>query len=152
MVSDSFTQAQASRQCVLILVLMEYGLWLADSATDNQYWTVLILVLMEYGLWLSPPRWPYKLSTSLNPCSNGIWSLTGLRFVITLHRRVVLILVLMEYGLWPVRAALSGVRDCVLILVLMEYGLWHGSTMDQHGSTCLNPCSNGIWSLTVRVQ
>ena len=34
----------------------------------------------------------------LNPCSNGIWSLTGLRLRLGLRLRV-LILVLMEYGL-----------------------------------------------------
>ena len=38
-------------------------------------------------------------SPSLNPCSNGIWSLTGCRKQLRTAARVVLILVLMEYGL-----------------------------------------------------
>ena len=38
------------------------------------------------------------LGPRLNPCSNGIWSLTRLREVSDLTE-VVLILVLMEYGL-----------------------------------------------------
>ena len=37
---------------VLILVLMEYALW-RESKVSSQWWTgVLILVLMEYALWL----------------------------------------------------------------------------------------------------
>ena len=36
---------------VLILVLMEYGLWLAYKFRAAGSDTVLILVLMEYGLW-----------------------------------------------------------------------------------------------------
>ena len=37
---------------VLILVLMEYGLWLKSLETlENDERLVLILVLMEYGLW-----------------------------------------------------------------------------------------------------
>ena len=35
----------------------------------------------------------------LNPCSNGIWSLTGLAHGDRLTNHAVLILVLMEYGL-----------------------------------------------------
>ena len=38
---------------VLILVLMEYGLWLAKETSEKKdTQQVLILVLMEYGLWL----------------------------------------------------------------------------------------------------
>ena len=36
---------------------------------------------------------------SLNPCSNGIWSLTPVQPSVRQLRRLVLILVLMEYGL-----------------------------------------------------
>ena len=37
---------------VLILVLMEYGLWPSGkSSVENFAEVVLILVLMEYGLW-----------------------------------------------------------------------------------------------------
>ena len=41
---------------VLILVLMEYGLWLRLRGLVRLSSTVLILVLMEYGLWLSIPK------------------------------------------------------------------------------------------------
>ena len=37
---------------VLILVLMEYGLWPTFDAYVKAFDSVLILVLMEYGLWL----------------------------------------------------------------------------------------------------
>ena len=37
---------------VLILVLMEYGLWLFLEFLAKPLIYVLILVLMEYGLWL----------------------------------------------------------------------------------------------------
>ena len=42
------------RHCsVLILLLVEYGLWLGDLWRDGQnFRTVLILLLVEYGLWL----------------------------------------------------------------------------------------------------
>ena len=36
---------------VLILVLMEYGLWRIAGPRMRIGWEVLILVLMEYGLW-----------------------------------------------------------------------------------------------------
>ena len=38
------------------------------------------------------------MSIGLNPCSNGIWSLT-LLFIFVILKDFVLILVLMEYGL-----------------------------------------------------
>ena len=77
MVSDDVLQAYLILFFnVLILVLMEYGLWQNshDSLSWERSW-VLILVLMEYGLWL--PYYYYQSE----------WEL-------------VLILVLMEYGLW----------------------------------------------------
>ena len=37
---------------VLILVLLEYGLWLTRDHPDLVIDDVLILVLLEYGLWL----------------------------------------------------------------------------------------------------
>ena len=36
---------------VLILVLMEYGIWAADPQLKALAEQVLILVLMEYGIW-----------------------------------------------------------------------------------------------------
>ena len=116
--------------CVLILVLMEYGLWLSEFTLSSESHTVLILVLMEYGLWRRGSLGARGLPLGLNPCSNGIWSLTERnRSALERHVRV-------------------------LILVLMEYGLWHMCRLDVATHlTCLNPCSNGIWSLTcVRTQ
>ena len=108
---------------VLILVLMEYGLWpfkvFCHWAADS----VLILVLMEYGLWPVGQRWRLTL-IGLNPCSNGIWSLTT-------------------------RGGRIDHSNGVLILVLMEYGLWHDNRNTYQLNRCLNPCSNGIWSLTL---
>ena len=61
---------------VLILVLMEYDLWVAELKGVNQvYGGVLILVLMEYALW-------GQVSSSVERLAR------------------VLILVLMEYALW----------------------------------------------------
>ena len=61
---------------------------------------------------------------SLNPCSNGIWSLTSVRA--TLLGRY--------YGLNPCS---NGIWSLTL----------RRSTLTGR-SVCLNPCSNGIWSLT----
>ena len=60
---------------VLILVLMEYGLWRKTFLAECFGKAVLILVLMEYGLWHQGESFSGKLF-------------------------FVLILVLMEYGLW----------------------------------------------------
>jgi len=54
---------------------------------------------MEYGLWLATMGAIAEGKVSLNPCSNGIWSLTEVRMVFKTEISV-LILVLMEYGLW----------------------------------------------------
>ena len=62
---------------VLILVVMEYGLWQQLCLLCDDGRAVLILVVMEYGLW---PRqiggWGVWNALCLNPCCNGIWSLT----------------------------------------------------------------------------
>ena len=56
MVSDPEPEdAQGMRELVLILVLMEYGLWQLGTTTVSLLPPVLILVLMEYGLW--PRGW-----------------------------------------------------------------------------------------------
>ncbi len=135
---------------VLILVLMEYALWHKHTIPPplNRGW-VLILVLMEYALWpqyynsdvevsrgLNPcsngicslTNYPSDMRSywpGLNPCSNGICSLTTRLIVVDINRQRVLILVLMEYALWPVHPG----------LIFRDDG-------------CLNPCSNGICSLT----
>ena len=101
------------------------GIWsLTGQIISPQVWIiVLILVLMEYGLWPLPRRDARTWAVSLNPCSNGIWSLT---FTVMPIRQIicVLILVLMEYGLWRRPHVLPDAVLKVLILVLMEYGLW----------------------------
>ena len=94
---------------------MEEVLWVLDLI-------VLILVLMEYGLWRGTGV-RRLLLLCLNPCSNGIWSLTP-RWPLRQGRCRVLILVLMEYGLWPILFVQKYKLKNVLILVLMEYGLW----------------------------
>ena len=137
---------------------------------------VLILVLMEYGLWQTLLLLLTFWMNCLNPCSNGIWSLTKPESVRGTVRKV-LILVLMEYGLWRSGwfgvTALGSLNPCsngiwsltprggtcpyvgtwVLILVLMEYGLWPNlAIVTSRLAASLNPCSNGIWSLTLRVE
>ena len=79
MVSDCFIRLKTGRIPVLILVLMEYGLWLNGVTVSYGIAPVLILVLMEYGLWLT-------LSERLIHFDHDV-----------------LILVLMEYGLWPIK-------------------------------------------------
>ena len=195
MVSDKVATFTAVVSRVLILVLMEYGLWqklsvrtvfgsLGLNPCSNGIWS-LTMVITNGGkkLWRLNPCsngiWSLTEYISkrredirgLNPCSNGIWSLTYQPWGWgTCHR--VLILVLMEYGLWLEDALIKAFENYVLILVLMEYGLWltilfnistklkvlilvlmeYGLWLCQAcrkgGKRCLNPCSNGIWSLT----
>ena len=66
---------------------------------DGKIIIVLILVLMEYGLRLALEVFSGRIQHRLNPCSNGIWSLTRPGYFNEIMNRVVLILVLMEYGL-----------------------------------------------------
>ena len=86
---------------------------------------------------------------SLNPCSNGIWSLTH-NFTSGNHY-VKASLNPCSNGIWSLTLH-SKQHFCtyrVLILVLMEYGLWHWQGLPYlNPPFCLNPCSNGIWSLT----
>ncbi len=60
------------QQIVLILVVMEDGLWHALQLLSAL--VVLILVVMEDGLRLN--HLPAMVITSLNPCCNGRWSQT----------------------------------------------------------------------------
>ena len=90
----------------------------------------------------------------LNPCSNGICSLTWecILIIRSVHP-MVLILVLMEYALWQALQRWRCGGWNVLILVLMEYALWHGTRYRHVYHWCrLNPCSNGICSLTIFVD
>ena len=138
----------AVRCGVLILVLMEYGLWLIFDTNETTKWVVLILVLMEYGLWPKSYHWLVHWSRCLNPCSNGIWSLTD-ETISSHYPRHVLILVLMEYGLWPFMRESFGFP--AWSLNPCSNGIWsltRQSAVYRHTSQGLNPCSNGIWSLT----
>ena len=55
MVSDASRMVVVDLEAaVLILVLMEYGLWREDGRIGRRPFDVLILVLMEYGLWPHP--------------------------------------------------------------------------------------------------
>ena len=54
MVSDEILDSLNEKlKDVLILVLMEYGLWPPTASAVDAGLMVLILVLMEYGLWLA---------------------------------------------------------------------------------------------------
>ena len=135
---------------VLILVLMEYGLWHVCAPRFHIFPAcVLILVLMEYGLWLNWKEFIMKKVVRLNPCSNGIWSLTHNNELRQSSRQSCLNPC--SNGIWSLT---DGQRRYilvawVLILVLMEYGLWLCEVKLWHSvQHCLNPCSNGIWSLT----
>ena len=88
---------------------------------------VLILVLMEYALWRIIFPFIGLGTGSLNPCFNGICSLT------------------LNMWWWYNK------RLKVLILVLMEYALWlKGLGEFDPTKSCLNPCFNGICSLTLK--
>ena len=111
---------------------------------------VLILVLMEDGLWRLAKQASLNVLGRLNPCFNGRWSLTCAWDSPRIWRLAVLILVLMEDGLWlQVVSLRKTLQKLVLILVLMEDGLWQ-RIRDQWPSVwSLNPCFNGRWSLTI---
>ena len=83
-----------------------------------------------------------KISSCLNPCSNGIPS-DPYVLVSNDDDSSVLILVLMEYPLTcdDARRFSYGI---VLILVLMEYPLTTLINCAMTSQTSLNPCSNGI--------
>ena len=67
---------------------------------------------------------------------------------------VVLILVLMEYALWDTTNLIKEIGSDVLILVLMEYALWASYIfVGKHEFlSCLNPCFNGICSLSMNIR
>ena len=107
---------------------------------------VLILVVMEDGLWLVELLKLYHYEECLNPCCNGRWSLTLLIYL-SLYSTSVLILVVMEDGLWrswPSNIPLQGgLNPCC-------NGRWSLTLhfMVKVKMKCLNPCCNGRWSLT----
>ena len=135
---------------------------------------VLILVLMEYAHWVTATPTRTQVTSSLNPCSNGICSL---RLVVkqkdrrsslrlnpcsngicslssgwTSSRRNNCSLNPCSNGICSLRCLRStsrSLRISVLILVLMEYAhwdcIWRIYAWHNDG---LNPCSNGICSLS----
>ena len=64
------------RSQVLILVLMADGLWDAARCHALAFVPVLILVLMADGLWGVWKPSTKTVNASLNPCSNGRWSMS----------------------------------------------------------------------------
>ena len=120
---------------------MEYGLWPWFQQTDVKLLSVLILVVMEYGLWQNSTLVVFVVHTlSLNPCCNGIWSLTTIAEKATVLKPGVLILVVMEYDSWQFLPKWK-LSFFVLILVVMEYGLWHNVWQPRiQEFSSLNPC------------
>ena len=109
---------------------------------------VLILVVMEDGLWLRRSQRSRRSSGSLNPCCNGRWSLTlfGKTFKVITEKR----LNHCCNGRWSLTGQWYYRKkcQCVLILVVMEDGLWPTTRRTTRTGMCLNPCCNGRWSLT----
>ena len=112
---------------VLILVLMEYALWVVFPFYDNVDVTiVLILVLMEYALWVLP--------RTLKPMGN----------------LTVLILVLMEYALWANTSPryiwyAGSLNPCFNGICSLSERMSERAEVQAVG---LNPCFNGICSLS----
>ena len=145
---------------VLILVVMEDGLWLEyiDGAFDmveeslnpccNGRWSLTVWTKFRSrlrncrlnpccnGRWSLTPE-DYNLCSvigCLNPCCNGRWSLTLIMQVAELLMRV-LILVVMEDGLWRWKQLpTSSSAPLVLILVVMEDGLWQNYFLEKKDS------------------
>ena len=136
---------------VLILVVMEDGLWPIICFVIIGIICVLILVVMEDGLWPATNGSLHRCRKGLNPCCDGRWSLTGI-----------------ATNSWT--ATLTGLNPCcdgrwsltgfsfelkfnniyVLILVVMEDGLWQVvSVRWWTQKKSLNPCCDGRWSLTM---
>ena len=86
---------------------------------------------------------------SLNPCCNGIYSMSS---ATVLRKNIywnVLILVVMEYTQWVALVKASTLFNNVLILVVMEYTQWAQKVMLRNSSPSLNPCCNGIYSMSI---
>ncbi len=112
--------------------------------------SVLILILMEYALWGKQVCRCLTSWWSLNPYSNGIYSMRRCNSLLFEKARSVLILILMEYTLWGrgYYHLYRGIQG-VLILILMEYTLWEEYQNCVHILlSCLNPYSNGIYSMS----
>ena len=103
---------------------------------------------MEYTQWGKQITVSAILCACLNPCCNGIYSMRIL-FASTQDKALVLILVVMEYTQWAdALAQFNTDNNVVLILVVMEYTQWACSGRRPHHHLCLNPCCNGIYSMS----
>ena len=56
---------------------MEYTQWERTLLTQDEEVLVLILVVMEYTQWAIYINVPYSGEYCLNPCCNGIYSMSG---------------------------------------------------------------------------
>ena len=154
----SLTRAGTCSACILrSLNPCSNGIWSLTSKKGGPMrikFHVLILVLMEYGLWLSLSGGLTGRRMCLNPCSNGIWSLTNSPLNCEQDTPG---LNPCSNGIWSLTYGGKTMANSidVLILVLMEYGLWHYTPLREGAgglAVRLNPCSNGIWSLTNALQ
>ena len=58
----------------------------------------------------------------------------------------------MEYTQWvELRNFLKVLCDTVLILVVMEYTQWVIAAIPMLAAGCLNPCCNGIYSMSMTI-
>ena len=62
---------------VLILVVMEYTQWERQLCSMHLSKFVLILVVMEYTQWVPTDETEPTSTLSLNPCCNGIYSMSS---------------------------------------------------------------------------
>ena len=111
---------------VLILIVMDMGLWPLNKGGLGEVKSVLILIVMDMGLWQ-----PSQVVTYVEV-------------------EKVLILIVMDMGLWLVCYMCKVQRGKVLILIVMDMGLWliKVSTPVQTLNS-LNPYCNGYGSVTV---
>ena len=79
---------------------------------------------------------------------NGIYSMREFGDAEKYYQRLVLILVVMEYTQWVNCKKLQILLAYVLILVVMEYTQWVKYRNTQNSFQCLNPCCNGIYSMS----
>ena len=111
--------------CVLILILLEYGLRQWVYVHNDTPRSVLILILLEYGL--------RRLVRVRN------------RFLLF----IVLILILLEYGLRLLHYGEHQVHS--IGLNPYSIGIWSATRLQKaikKQCICLNPYSIGIWSAT----
>ena len=114
------------RYAVLILILMEYTLWVYENIHPRlQAVGVLILILMEYTLWAEwLVSYPVSCYASLNPYSNGIYSMRSL--AAQTRRKA--------FGLNPYSNGIYSMSN-------------QESSINQKRKASLNPYSNGICSM-----